>query len=100
MKTLTTLACLSLVAFLGACNSPTKTAAPGAVSGSSACCATKSAECTATMTSAPGAVSGAAATCTKGASSCSMSTAAPAAAPGAVSGKSGCCASKTTCSGK
>jgi hypothetical protein len=93
---ITTIAALSLVAFLGACTS-TQSSAPGAVGAKKAdCCAagTKTGECCATKNAAaaPGAVG-------EKKSGCCSETAKTTAAPGAVSGKSECSA-KTECTAK
>ena len=83
---ITTIAALSLVAFLGACTT-TQSSAPGAVGATkSECCATKNAA------AAPGAVG-------EKKSGCCSETAKTTAAPGAVSGKSECSA-KTECTAK
>ena len=100
MKTIATLAALSLAAVLVGCSS-TQTA-PGAVGTTkSGCCAEKAAECTATKT-APGAVSAEKGCCAgKAAAECTATKAAPASAPGAVgTTKTGCCGAKTGCTAK
>jgi hypothetical protein len=94
---ITTIATLSIVALLAACNS-TQTSAPGAVGAKKAdCCAAgaKTSECCAAKkdAAAPGAVG-------EKKSGCCAEAAKAAAAPGAVSGTSECSAKKAECASK
>lgn len=98
MKTIATLAALS-VALLAGCSSSQNTAAPGAVGTKKAECCSAKTECTAAK-AAPGAVSTEKKSgCCSAKTECSTTKSAPASAPGAVSAekKSGCCASKAAC---
>ena len=103
MKTIATLAALSVALFAG-CASTQNTAAPGAVGATkSDCCATKS-TCSETKQADPGAVGAeksgcsAKAECSATKSECSTMKAAPASAPGAVgTKKSGCCSGAAKC---
>ena len=96
---LSVVALCAVIALVGGCNKSSKTASPGAVSDSNACCASKSSCTEKSDTASPGAV-GDKAECQKVCPMSGKTSTSTEASPGAVNdAKPGCCKSKTSSSG-